>query len=157
MSRSHRFVNTLLVIAIAVVGTTAGSAQEGARQMGGVGITVFTDSNFRGKSASFRQDVPNLDGYRGFNDKVSSLRVGPGEQWEVCEHANYGGRCVVVSGQESDLKRNSWGDVISSLRRVRRGPVYPPDRSKVSRPSHPISPIVRSGLSITFCVPPRSD
>jgi len=61
------FVYSLLVIA--VTGTTIlCSAQE--RQMGGVGITVFADQNFRGKSATFRQDVTNLDPI-GLNDKRS--------------------------------------------------------------------------------------
>lgn len=117
MKRAARLVCSLLVVA--AVGTTVLSfAQE--RQMGGVGITVFTDQNFRGKSSTFRQDVPNLDPL-GLNDDVSSIRVGPGEQWEVCEHANYQGRCVVVSGEERDLRGNSWDDVISSLRRVGGG------------------------------------
>lgn len=96
--------------------------------MGGVGITVFTDQNFRGKSATFREDVANLDPL-GLNDKVSSLRVGPGERWEICEHADYQGRCVVVSGDESDLRRNSWNDLISSFRRIGGGYVPPPPSS----------------------------
>ncbi len=115
-------IKTLIISAcflIIVFGTVpTSSAQE--RQMGGVGITVFTDQNFRGKSSTFRHDVPDLEP-RGINDKISSLRVGPGEQWEVCEHSNYSGRCVVVSGEESDLRRNSWNDVISSFRRVSGG------------------------------------
>lgn len=120
------FVYSLLVIA--VTGKTIFcSAQE--RQMGGVGITVFADQNFRGKSATFRQDVPNLDPI-GLNDKVSSLRVGPGERWEICEHADYQGRCVVVSGDESDLRRNEWNDVISSFRRIRGGYIPPPPPSQ---------------------------
>lgn len=119
------FVYSLLVIA-AIGATMVSSAQE--RQMGGVGITVFNDQNFRGKSSTFRRDVSDLEPL-GINDRVSSLRVGPGEQWEVCEHSNYQGRCVVVSGEESDLRRNSWNDVISSMRRVRgRFPSRPPSQ-----------------------------
>jgi Beta/Gamma crystallin len=85
--------------------------------MGGVGITVFNDRNFLGRSATFRRDVPDLEP-TGLNDRISSLRVGPGEQWKICEHSNYQGRCVVVSGAESDLQRNAWNDLVSSLRRV---------------------------------------
>ena len=113
---------SLLFVFVILGGILAAPAQE--RHMGGVGITIFADRNFRGKSATFQQDVPNLDGL-GFNDKVSSLRVGRGERWEVCEHANYQGRCVVVSGEESDLKRNGWNDLISSFRRVNGGIVPP--------------------------------
>ena len=67
--------------------------------------------------------MPDLESL-GFNDRISSLTVGPGEQWEVCEHSNYQGRCVVVSGTEPDLRRNSWNDLISSFRRA-GGPVPP--------------------------------
>jgi hypothetical protein len=101
---------------------------EQVRQMGGVGITVFEDANFRGKSATFRDDVPDLRRYN-LNDRITSLRVAPGEIWEVCIDINYGGRCQVFSGAEPDLKRRSgWNDEISSLRRVRgsRGGGRPP-------------------------------
>src|SRR6185503_19407923 len=110
--------------AMAAIGSmTLSFAQQ--RQMGGVGITVFTDRNFRGKSATFQEDVPDLARY-GLNDRISSLRVAPGEQWEVCEHSNYQGRCVVFSGDEPRLTDSSWGDVISSLRRAGGGAVFPP-------------------------------
>lgn len=125
MRWSSRFACSLLVVA-AFGATTLALAQE--RQMGGVGITVFNDRDFRGRSSSFRQDVPDLEPL-GINDKISSLRVGRGEQWEVCEHSNYQGRCVVVSGQERDLRRNAWNDLISSLRRVDRVPPGPPSPS----------------------------
>jgi hypothetical protein len=63
-----------------------GFAQE--RQIGGVGLTIFAERSFRGRSATLREDTPNLQTI-GLNDASSSLQVGPGEQWEVCEHANY--------------------------------------------------------------------
>ena len=95
------------------------------RQIGGVGLTVFTDRNFRGRSATIRDDMPNLQAI-GLNDAVSSLQVGPGEQWEVCEHANYEGRCVVVSGSESDLRLSKWNRMISSARRLSGGAAVRP-------------------------------
>ena len=115
----------LCLLAIAVILGLIGLSLAQQRQMGGIGITVFVDRNFRGKSATFRDDVPDL-ARLGLNDRISSFRVGPGEKWEVCEHANYQGRCVVVSGEESDLRRNAWNDIISSIRRVSGGGVFPP-------------------------------
>ena len=61
--------------------------------------------------------------------------IAPGEMWEVCWDANYGGRCQVFSGFEPDLRQRGWANEISSLRRVRGGggggiyppPVYPPE------------------------------
>ena len=88
------------------------------RFMGGRGITVFKDRDFRGASASWQTDVANLAG-TAFNDQISSIRIGQGEEWETCRDANYRGQCVIVSGQESDLRKNSWDNKISSFRRVR--------------------------------------
>lgn len=108
---------TFLSLAFFAFGVFSVCLGQDGRFMGGVGITVFEDRNFRGKSATYTSDVSNLDG-TGFNDRISSIRVGPGEQWEVCKDANFQGRCVVVSGTESDLRKNSWDDMISSMRRV---------------------------------------
>jgi hypothetical protein len=100
---------------LAVLLAPAGSAQ--VRQVGTIGLTVYEDRGFRGRSATLRSDTPNLRTI-GLNDDVSSLRVAPGELWEVCEHANYAGRCIVVSGPEGDLRATGWNNLISSARRV---------------------------------------
>ena len=123
MTKRGHFILTALVIA--VFGTlTLAVAQDERFMGGGRGITVFRDRDFRGASATYQYDMPNLSSTE-FNDRIRSLRVGKGEQWEICEHANYQGRCVVVTGEESDLKRNDWDDKISSVRRVRGGGGYP--------------------------------
>jgi beta/gamma crystallin len=96
------------------------AAQYEERAIGGIGITVFRDENFRGENATFRSDVPDLRRF-GFSDRITSLRVAPGEYWEGCELANYRGRCQVFSGEERDLRRIGWTDKISSFRRVRGG------------------------------------
>src|SRR5262245_55173403 len=133
-------VRVLTFVAV-IMTTVVGTAQE--RQMGGIGITVFVDRNFRGRSATFRDDVPDLRPLR-FNDNISSLRVGPGELWEVCEHSNYQGRCVVVSREEPDLRRNNWNDIISSLRRVRGG------GGGGGFPRPPVQPPVQAGSIVLF-------
>lgn len=108
-----------LTVAFALAAATV-LAQYQERTIGGVGITVFRDENFRGENTTFRQDVPDLRRY-SFSDRITSLRVAPGEYWEACERANYQGRCQVFSGDERDLRRVGWTDKISSLRRVRGG------------------------------------
>jgi hypothetical protein len=109
------------VFAAALAATSAIAAQAQDRQIGGVGLTVFADAGYRGTSATFRQDTPDLRPL-GLNDRVSSLEVGPGEIWEVCEHANYEGRCQVFQGGSvADLRAIGWSDLISSARRVRGG------------------------------------
>jgi len=90
------------------------------QQVGGVGLTMFADSNFRGEALTFRNDVPNLATVNLFK-LASSLRVADGEQWEVCDQPDYGGACLVISGSENDLGRRGWNDRIASARRVRGG------------------------------------
>ena len=86
---------------------------------GGPGITVFEDRNFRGDAATYQNNISNLPSR--FNNRISSLRVGSGEQWQICDQSNYRGQCVTVSGEESDLRRNNWDNRISSMRRVSGG------------------------------------
>jgi hypothetical protein len=116
-----------------VLSSGVATAQPGERGMGGVvGITVYDDRDFRGRKANFRNDVPDLRQF-GMNDRIVSFQIAPGETWEVCEHASYGGRCQVFYGYENDLRQRGWSRIISSLRRVRGGggggvqpPIYPP-------------------------------
>jgi hypothetical protein len=122
MRTPARFV--LFSLGLAAIGTMTFVAAQERQIGGGEGITVFDDRDFRGRSATFDQDVADLTRH-GLNDRVTSLRIARGEQWEVCEHANYEGRCVVVSGEERDLRRNEWNHVISSFRRVRGGSAGP--------------------------------
>jgi hypothetical protein len=92
-------------------------AGDGRDDRGVVGITVSDDVNFQGATMTFSRDIPDLRDVQ-FNDRISSLRVTPGQSWEVCEDANYGGRCIVVSGSERDLRTRGLNDAITSIRRV---------------------------------------
>lgn len=83
-------------------------------------ITVFRDSNYRGRSMTFNEEVPNLRS-SGLNDAISSLRLSRGGSWEVCEDANFRGQCRVISGDMRDLNSYGLNDRISSLRPARRG------------------------------------
>jgi hypothetical protein len=105
----------VLALALAVVGFGVGVSAAQSRQDGG--ITVYDEVNFQGASATFRGDVSDLRAV-GFNDRISSLRMAPGETWEVCEDVNYGGRCAVISDSERDLRTRGWNDTITSMRRV---------------------------------------
>lgn len=101
---------------------------------GGDGITVFEDRNFRGDAATYRGNMSNLPSR--FNNRISSVRVGAGEQWEVCDLPNYRGQCVTISGEERDLGMNDWDNRISSMRRLRGdgGGWNPPGGGSGQRP-----------------------
>jgi hypothetical protein len=105
----------VIALAIAVLALGVGVSVAQPRQVGG--ITVSDDVNFQGTTMTFADDVPDLRNV-ALNDRISSLRVAPGEAWEVCEDANYRGRCIVVSGSERDLRTRGLNDAITSMRRV---------------------------------------
>ncbi|MBX3299584.1 MAG: beta/gamma crystallin family protein [Acidobacteria bacterium] len=118
-NRSKNLITGTLALAFAMAFVATASAQDG-RFFGGPGITVFTDKNFKGTTRNFQSQVPDLRTY-GLDNKISSLRVGNGEMWEICADRNFGGGCAVVSGEEYDLSQNGWNDRISSLRRAGSG------------------------------------
>jgi Beta/Gamma crystallin len=124
-----------LLIAIAALGVTA-SAQS---RRNGVGVTVYTNPNYSGQSASFRDDTPTLLPY-ALNDKVSSIEIPNGETWEVCQDVNYGNRCQTLTASVPNLSSIGWNDRISSLRRINNGGFR--DR----RPDGALSPGTQQGL-----------
>jgi hypothetical protein len=81
------------------------------------GLVVCDDVNFEGATLTLARDIPDLREVQ-FNDRISSLRVPPGESWEVCEDTNYQGRCMVFSRPERDLRGFGFNDSITSLRRA---------------------------------------
>jgi hypothetical protein len=113
--RSSAWISLLVIASTSAL--MAGSASAQTRRYGG-GMTVFADPNFRGKSATFGADTPDLRPY-GLNDKISSFEIPNGESWEVCVDINYGNRCQVFSASVSDLRPLGWNDKISSLRPAR--------------------------------------
>lgn len=87
-------------------------------QSGDLGLGVYADINFRGLSATFVRDTPDLRP-SGLDGRISSLKVAPGEVWEACTEVNFGGRCQVFSADQNDLRRGGWNDTIRSVRRLR--------------------------------------
>ena len=77
-------VTTLLSVSVA---TAVGAQFE--RQMGGLGLEVFEDKNFKGRSATFLQSTPDLRS-SGMDGRISSLRVASGEATKS-ESFDFGG------------------------------------------------------------------
>jgi uncharacterized protein YcfJ len=83
-------------------------------------ITFYEREGLRGRAVTTDDRIPNLDRI-GFNDRVSSLVVERG-RWEVCEHARFEGRCVVLRpGRYGSLREIGMNNSISSARRMDRG------------------------------------
>ena len=82
------------------------------------GITVYENSDFRGRNITIDRDVADLRAF-GFDRQISSFRFRPGDSWEVCTGRNFSGRCRVFSESVADLRRSDWNDEIMSIRRAR--------------------------------------
>ncbi len=57
-------------------------------------ITFYERERFEGRAYSSEEQVDNFQ-HSGFNDRASSALV-LGDRWEVCEDAQFKGRCVVL-------------------------------------------------------------
>ncbi|KCZ60014.1 beta/gamma crystallin-related protein [Hyphomonas chukchiensis] len=82
---------------------------------GGADVVLFSRAGMSGEQVGINRDIADLSAYR-FNDKASSILVTQGT-WLACEHANYKGRCEVVSRGSGDLRPIGLNDNISSIRR----------------------------------------
>jgi uncharacterized protein YcfJ len=86
-------------------------------------VTLYEQEGFHGRTFTANGPVYNLD-QSGFNDRASSIIVDRGS-WEVCEDADFRGRCMVLrSGQYPSLGAMGMNDRISSLRRTGGSPNY---------------------------------
>jgi hypothetical protein len=86
------------------------------RPIGGE-ITFFEHDGYHGRAVRSTNDIPSLGSF-GFNDRASSVMV-VGERWEVCEHSNFSGRCVVLRpGMYPSLGAMGLNDRLSSARAV---------------------------------------
>jgi uncharacterized protein YcfJ len=109
-------MNPKLKIALAVSTLLLG-AQASAQ------ITFYDHEGFRGRAYTAGKAVPNFS-RGGLNDRTSSVVVEQG-RWEVCEHANFGGRCVVLRrGSYDSLARLGMENTISSARPTDRRKHY---------------------------------
>jgi uncharacterized protein YcfJ len=78
-------------------------------------ITFYEGQNFRGRAFTTSKQIANF-GRNGFNDAASSIVVDKG-RWEVCEDANFRGRCAVLRhGSYDNLASSGMSNSISSVR-----------------------------------------
>lgn len=115
----HRRLTTLF-FTLLVAFCLAPVAAQNERQFGGVGMSVYEHADFRGRNATFIDDMPDLRG-TDLDRRISSIRVSPGETWQICNQRNFQGRCQVISGTEANLESSGWNDTIQSARRVQGG------------------------------------
>lgn len=80
-------------------------------------VTFYEHDNFGGRAFTTRDSVPNFKDY-GFNDRASSVVV-TGGPWEVCEHVEFQGRCMILRpGSYPSLGAMDMNDRLSSTRPI---------------------------------------
>jgi uncharacterized protein YcfJ len=89
-------------------------------------VVFHEHENFQGRTFGARQSVANFT-TSGFNDRASSVVVNS-QRWQVCDAADFAGRCVVLApGRYPSLAAVGLNDRISSVR------MLAPERSEDSR------------------------
>ncbi len=90
-------------------------------------IVFYEHPGFHGRGLGTSGEIDNLMRY-GFNDQASSVIVFEGH-WEVCEHRDFSGHCMILRpGRYPDLRAMGLDDRISSVRRMHREAHYDDDR-----------------------------
>jgi uncharacterized protein YcfJ len=80
-------------------------------------VTFYEHGGFQGRSFTANQQIGNFSQY-GFNDRASSAVV-LGDRWEVCEDAQFRGRCFVLRpGRYPSLAAMGLNDRASSVRPI---------------------------------------
>ena len=124
-------------------------------------ITLFGHDNFHGPRVTLTQPAPDFREFN-FNDRASSVIV-EGEPWEVCEHADFGGRCMILRpGRYPDLRATGLNDRISSVRRIqhdarveddRYAPPPPPVYDWRRRPQEFVESVPIESVHVVYAAP----
>lgn len=88
--------------------------QQARREAEAGGCTLFEHPRFRGKSLVVLRGA-SKEFVDQFNDKTSSVRVGPGCSLVAYEHVQFQGASRVFTNDDSEIGR-PWDDQISSVR-----------------------------------------
>jgi len=82
-------------------------------------VIFYENEGFQGRSFTTEKQIGDFQRF-GFNDRASSVLV-LGDRWEVCENAQFRGRCAVLRpGRYSSLVAMGLNDRVSSVRAVSR-------------------------------------
>lgn len=93
----------------------------------GAQVTFYEHDNFEGRSFTAVQALDDFN-RAGFNDRASSVVVA-GRPWEVCEHAGFGGQCMILRpGNYRSLRDMGMNNRLSSARPVERHGRHREDR-----------------------------
>ena len=86
-------------------------------------MKVYQDVNFGGGELDITGDTPDLRTAGDWNDRVSSVRLDPGQTATLYENINYDGQQLTLTADAPDLRAfpgpgagGTWNDVASSIK-----------------------------------------
>jgi uncharacterized protein YcfJ len=83
-------------------------------------VTFYEREDFEGRTYTTKRSVNALDRH-GFNDRASSVVVQGSDRWEVCDDAQFKGRCAILRpGRYPTLAALGLNDRVSSARALSR-------------------------------------
>ena len=103
-----------LLFAFAMI-AAALAAPPDAQAQGRPSVCFYEHINFQGRAYCIR--VGERVGFVGnaANDQFSSVRVPPGAEVTMCEHANFRGRCRTLRHSESNFVPMGFNDIVSAV------------------------------------------
>ena len=109
-------------------------------------VTFYEQEGFEGRSYTSKKSVNALDRY-GFNDRASSVVVEGSDRWEVCDDAQFKGRCAILRpGRYPTLAALGLDDRVSSARAVSRNTRVDDNRYAPAPPTPLIKFFEREGF-----------
>jgi uncharacterized protein YcfJ len=110
----EKFMNAILRNALVLAGVAF--ANQAVAE-----VTFYEREDFKGRSFNTEQQIENFKNV-GFNDRASSVVVDR-DWWQVCEDAQFGGRCVFLRpGRYGSLGDMGLNNSVSSVRLMRHIP-----------------------------------
>jgi hypothetical protein len=114
-------VAALAAATLAVTGAASAQPRGNGPGQAGPSITLYDLPNYQGASRSYDRSVDNRADL-GLNDRAQSARVAG--RWQICQDANFRGRCTEVSGDVPNLATIGMTAAISSFQSLDRGDNY---------------------------------
>ena len=107
-----KFLKNILLITI-ILTTSLAAQKSWAEQPPKGKVWLYKHVNYGGGKKVYSTNKPSIGAE--FNDKFSSIKVGPGTEVILFEHNNYNGRKMILTSNDSNFVDDDFNDIVSSI------------------------------------------